>query len=525
MSQSADNTAFLSVLEALAHPESTLPSVTDLVAGIGGSDSRRQLLDAAISLTQAERGFFIEASEGENFEVLTARTFDGEGILNPLEKVVLPIASRALERNQSWWTADLDGETDWQRLKLERQPKTRSLLLIPLETGSRLLYLDHRFQEIPQEAGLDPRLSLIALALAFTPSPDTAAFKKSPAGEGKTSSRPSRKPSSANRESLDSSPIIIGEHPEMVEVKALIERVAPSRAPVLITGESGTGKELIARAIHHGSDSADGPFVSENCGAIAENLLETELFGCVKGAYTGATDDRPGLFELADGGTIFLDEIGDTSQGLQKKLLRVLQEGMIRRVGGSEMIPVDVRVVSATNRDLNSEVSAGNFREDLFYRLNVINIHLPPLRDRRSDIPLISEHILENLNAESGIDKSFTPRFLEVLSGHRWPGNIRELQNEIRRVHALSEEEMDPENLSSRVTARVSEEAPESGLDEVIAAGSLRQATEAVERRWLSEALRRYHGNRAQVCQALGIPKTTLYAKMRRYQLEDPDQG
>jgi len=525
MSQSADITALRSALESLADPDAPLLSIATLVASIREESCRPLLLDAIIEATGAERAFLLEGSDDGTFRALAARTLDREDILNPLEKVVLPIAERAVERNQEWWTGDLGSEPEWQRLERERQPKTRSLLLIPLGTDRRLLYLDHRFGEIPSGCVSDPRVALISLAFAFARSGHHEPVENN-TRRGKRSGRGTAGSSSTSAiEGDDSPPIIIGRHPKMIEIRTLIDRVAASRAPILVTGESGTGKELIARSIHRGSNSAAGPFVSENCGAIAENLIETELFGCVKGAYTGATEDRPGLFELANGGTIFLDEIGDTTSGLQKKLLRVLQEGMVRRVGGSELIPVKVRVVSATNRDLNSEVARGNFREDLFYRLNVINIHLPPLRERQSDIPLIAEHILEKLNEESGESKSYTPRLLEALARHRWPGNIRELQNELRRVHALSEEELDPEKLSIRVREETPTPAVAGGLDDVIAAGSLRKATSKMERLWLEEALRRFGGNRAQVCQALGIPKTTLYAKMRRYHLDRPDSG
>ncbi|MFQ5655101.1 MAG: sigma-54 interaction domain-containing protein, partial [Planctomycetota bacterium] len=318
------------------------------------------------------------------------------------------------------------------------------------------------------------------------------------------------------------SPSIIGQHPDVLEILALIDRIAPTSAAVLITGESGTGKELIAREIHEQSPWSDAPFISENCGAITETLLEMELFGSVKGAFTGADQDRPGLFEITSGGTLFLDEIGDTSPGLQKKLLRVLQESKVRRVGGNELIPVKVRVVSATNRDLFAEVRAGNFREDLFYRLNVINIMLPALRDRREDIPLLAEHFLQQLNDESGIEKRIPPALLEALLTHSWPGNIRELQNEVRRCYALSPLELDPGNLSPRVGAP--QERPGRQpfeLDAVLEKGSLRAATEDLEQEVLAAALKRFRGNRAVICSKLKIPKTTLYSKLKRYGLTD----
>ena len=292
-------------------------------------------------------------------------------------------------------------------------------------------------------------------------------------------------------------------------------------APILVTGESGTGKELAARSVHDRSPRAEGPFVSENCGAITETLLETELFGCVKGAYTGATEDRPGLFELAHGGTIFLDEIGDTSPGLQKKLLRVIQEGVIRRVGGQELIHIDVRIVSATNRDLASEVQQGRFREDLFYRLNVINVHLPPLRERGSDITLIAQHFLDGLNEERGTDFEFDAEIQKHLLSHGWPGNIRQLQNEIRRIHALAADQLNVHDFSDQTPQSVSPVSSQAsaGLDSVIAAGSMKSLVEQLEKQWIAEALEKFGDRRGEVCKSLGIPKTTLYAKMKRYGL------
>ena len=240
----------------------------------------------------------------------------------------------------------------------------------------------------------------------------------------------------------------------------------------------------------------------------------------MKGAYTGANDDRPGLFEIASGGTLFLDEIGDTTPGLQKKLLRALQEGVIRRVGGGDLIEVDVRIISATNKDLNREVERGNFREDLYYRLNVINVGLPPLRDRLDDVPLLADAFVRDLNHDSPLPKKITPEFLSALTAYDWPGNIRELQNQVRRAFALSDDELDPTHLSPQVTGGASQPRAELfSLDTVLELGSLKEATEDLEKRILEACLSRYQGNKAQVCSSLNIPKTTLYAKLKRYGL------
>ncbi len=487
---------------------------------------RAALLDTAIAAVGAERGFVLDRN-GEEWVVRAARTFEGEDVLHPLEKVILPVVERAEQRREAFATTNLTAEEIWPSLERQRTTRTCSLQVHPLPDGAGYLYLDHRFRAL--EAPSEPAIlaAVIGLLSWLSVREDhkvTVERLQDELRRARADSRGRLEPatrSAASGEDADSVEApIIGEHSEILEVQALINRVAPSDAPVLVTGESGTGKELVARSIHARSLRCSNAFISENCGAITETLLESELFGCVKGAYTGADEDRPGLFELASGGTIFLDEIGDTSPGLQKKLLRVLQEGMVRRVGGANLIPVDVRVLSATNRDLYQEVQSGNFREDLFYRLNVINIQLPPLRDRREDIPMLAEHFLAIQNERSGQPKETSPEWIEALLTHHWPGNIRELQNEVRRSHALSGNVLDPAHLSSRVGGGAPEVVAPFSLDTVLEAGSLKAATEDFEKSIIESALKRYRGNRAKVCETLGIPKTTLYAKIRRYALE-----
>ncbi len=488
---------------------------------------RVALLDSAIVAAGAERGFLLEHTD-DGWDVRVARTFEGEDVLNPLDKVILPLVERAVERGEGFSSSDLTADDCWPSLERQRTPRTRSLRVIPLPDGAGVLYLDHRFQaweSAPDAATLSAVIALLSWVSVREERTRTVERLQEELRRARSEARSrtgapaSGRVGAGDRPSTDG-PAIIGDHAEIIEIQQLIDRVAPSDAPVLITGESGTGKELVARAIHARSPRATGPFVSENCGAITESLLESELFGCVKGAYTGADEDRPGLFELASGGTIFLDEIGDTSPGLQKKLLRVLQEGVVRRVGGGDVVPVEVRVLSATNRDLYREVQTGNFREDLFYRLNVINIQLPPLRDRRDDVPLLAEHFLAQLNERSGMEKEISPEWIEALLTHHWPGNIRELQNEVRRSHALSGRVLDPAHLSPRVGGGAKENSTGVSLDSVLDAGSLKDAIENFERQVIEAALRRFRGNRAKVCDSLAIPKTTLYAKIRRYGLE-----
>ncbi len=245
--------------------------------------------------------------------------------------------------------------------------------------------------------------------------------------------------------------VFIGQSPAVKAVLEIVERVAKTRATVLITGESGTGKELIARMLHEKSDRASGPFVPVSCAAIPETLIEVELFGAVKGAYTGAETDRIGKFEAANGGTLFLDEIGEVPLMVQAKLLRVIQEREIQRLGSNESIPIDVRLITATNRDLEQEVAARNFREDLYYRLNVVHIHLPPLRERPEDIPLLAEYFMKKYAAENGRAlERLSPETIALLQRHCWKGNVRELENTIEAAVALAPPDADtllPEHL------------------------------------------------------------------------------
>ncbi|HLE44442.1 MAG TPA: sigma-54 dependent transcriptional regulator [Methylomirabilota bacterium] len=297
---------------------------------------------------------------------------------------------------------------------------------------------------------------------------------------------------------------VVGLSPKMVEVYRLAARAAATQATVLLLGETGTGKELIARAIHHGSARAEGPFIAVDCTALPEALFESELFGHERGAFTGAVTTKRGLLENARGGTVFLDEIGDLSPALQAKLLRALQEREIRRVGAGETIPVDVRVISATNRDLQRRVEAGEFREDLYYRLRVVTIALPPLRARREDIPLLAQHFLEKL-ARSGTTpvRGIAPAALERLAGYDWPGNVRELENAITRAATLSSAAvLTPEDFAFDAAA-----APAAGPALPQAAMTL----EAVKHWYVSRVLADVGGNKQRAAAILGVDRRTLY--------------
>ncbi|MDD5250735.1 MAG: sigma-54 dependent transcriptional regulator [Rhodocyclaceae bacterium] len=301
------------------------------------------------------------------------------------------------------------------------------------------------------------------------------------------------------------------------------QKVAPHDLAILITGESGTGKELLARAIHYASNRAERAFVVENCGALPDQLLEAELFGHKRGAFTGAYEDRIGLFQQADGGTIFLDEIGETSPAFQVKLLRALQEGEIRPVGSPRSVSVNVRVIAATNRKLEDEMRAGRFREDLYYRLAGMTLHMPALRERTMDIVPIAAGLLDRVQAGSRRRvKGFSPEALACIGAYRWPGNVRELQNEIQRMLALGEGDwLGAELLSPRVLRAAAEDGQErelqllAGLD-----GSLKERIEQLEARLIKEVLVRHRWNKTRTAEELGLSRVGLRQKLARYGME-----
>ena len=335
---------------------------------------------------------------------------------------------------------------------------------------------------------------------------------------------------------------IIGEGAAIQAVKTLIEQVCQTDATtVLICGETGTGKELVARAIHYESARAAGPFVAVNCTAIPESLIESEFYGHVKGAFTDARQDRAGYFEQADGGTLFLDEIGDMNLGMQTRLLRTLEERRVRRVGGSTEVPVDVRVVSATNRDLRQAISEGKFREDLYYRLNTFTLRVPPLRERPEDILPLAQHFLDRYSREMRKPiEGFTPEAGTLLEAHPFPGNVRELRNTIERAVILCRAgQVTPDDLMFEPTpapdgedqvpqTELSNPAPEESIPDAIRLRhveslNLNALLNAVEKEAIREALRRCNGNQSQAARLLGISRYTLLRRMAQYQMRDAE--
>jgi two-component system nitrogen regulation response regulator NtrX len=326
---------------------------------------------------------------------------------------------------------------------------------------------------------------------------------------------------------------LVGESEPIQRLREQLRRVAPTDASVLITGENGTGKELVARALHFLSRRAYKPFVEVNCAAIPEDLIESELFGHEKGAFTGASQQRRGKFDLAHEGTLFLDEIGDMSLKTQSKILRILEEQRFERVGGGRPIQVDVRVVAATNKNLEEEIAKGAFREDLYHRINVIPVHVPPLRERKEDIPLLARHFLQELaRGSDGQVKELTPGVLEVLAGLPWPGNVRELKNFVWRLAILSPgkvidlEDLALAGVSEAALSPVAAQgpslplAPVDNLNSLMQETDFRQARARFEKEYLRRKLAEFHGNVSVMAEAVGLERSHLYRKLRGYGLE-----
>ena len=320
------------------------------------------------------------------------------------------------------------------------------------------------------------------------------------------------------KETIEARHEIVGRSFAVNSLIERIEKVAATPARVLITGENGTGKELVARAVHRGSPRASGPFVEVNCAAIPSELIESELFGHMKGSFTGAISDRPGKFEQADGGTLFLDEIGDMSLAAQAKVLRVLEDNELTRIGGAKRIAVDVRVLAATNKDLPAEITAGRFREDLFYRLNVVPVTVPPLRERREDISLLVQHFLNVLSEREGMaPRGITPEAITRLESLDWPGNVRELRNTIERLLILSS---GPKITAGDVERLVGQRPVETtSMGALAECSTFEEFKQAAERAFLLVKLRAFDWNVSETARALDMPRSNLYKKIERYGL------
>ncbi len=494
------------------------------------------LLDETIKLARAERGFVIFFS-GNDYSLASARNFDGEALKMAQQKFSKTILQQMRSSGKALVLLDAMQDSRLQESKSLLDMALRSILCVPIRLGEEWLgaiYLDNRFQAGAFSENSTQVVSLFADQVALS----LKALQNLEQSEAHAQelevlqrqlarlnenlhdevqrTRQERDQAMALLDSVPEPtllPGIIGRSKTLRRTIATIRQLKNAEPTVYIHGESGTGKELMARALHQNSPRAKEPFLAINCAAFSEAILDSELFGHVKGAFTGADRDRTGLFASADRGTIFLDEVGDMPSGMQAKLLRVLQEGEIRPVGSNRNIKVSVRILAASNRDLKTLMTAGSFREDLYYRLNVVRLDLPPLRERVEDIPHLAQHFMRH-NSQ-GIPEALLAMdeaAMEYLIQYPWPGNIRELQNEVERALILGKGHIKVKNLSPHLVT------PSTQMDMSHDAGMTEQI-QALERRLLVQALETSHGNKKTAAAQLKIPRTKLYQLIKKYQL------
>jgi transcriptional regulator with GAF, ATPase, and Fis domain len=526
----------------------------------------RSIVDSAIALAGAERGFLLLDEsipalgggelrlndDGEipiPLRVRVARSFDHEDIPVPSSRLSTGIAARVIETRQALMSVDAGRDSRFSGMASVEDLRLRSVICVPLaasaERGAKVdgvLYVDNRLQESAFAADDLELMRLLAdqAAIAIR----NARLMSELRERNEKLVQSARKIELLNEQlgrkvrDRDSElavvraelgrergrydyTAIVGASDGMRKVFQQLDRIIVSDLPVMIHGESGTGKELIARAIHFNGPRKAKAFVTENCAALPDTLLESELFGHTRGAFTGAHKAKKGLLEQADGGTLFLDEIGDMSTEMQKKLLRVLQEGEFRAIGSEERVKVDVRIIAASHQKLEQLVKDGKFREDLYYRVNVLKVDLPPLRERREDIPLLAEALLARAARDAGRPTPHLPReVLAALAAHEWPGNVRELENEMRRLVVLTGEEVRLEHLSQTVIER---RAPllngASGGALGDGGGSIREAVADLEKRSIEAAIASCGGNKSRAAKLLGISRFALQRKLDKYGL------
>ncbi len=463
------------------------------------------LMDAVIEITNADKGFLI-LLEGENLDVKVARNLNRENIADAVSQLSDSIIAKVVRSRKPVIVSDAMSDDEFGSAKSVMHLKVSSVICVPLLDRGRLLGLIYVGNDSIRDLFQDQTLRVLTV---FSSQASLIVANALLLNE----LRHDNKRLSDRLEQYRFGEIV-GTSAPMQAVFRKVEKISPTDISVLITGETGTGKELIAREIHNRSPRAGKPFITINCGAIPENLLESELFGHKKGAFTDAVQDRRGLFEEASGGTLFLDEIGELPLGLQVKLLRVLEDEKIRRLGETRDVQVDVRIIAATHRDLLNETKAGRFREDLFYRLNVLPIHCPPLRERREDVPLLIDHFLSRNNARLGTDiRGIDTEARRLLYEYAWPGNVRELENEVQRLVIQAEPGaiVGPELLSGEIR-QVEGVINEAGAEK----GALKDRVEQVEKFILLEALREHNNNKTSAAKALGITREGLHKKLKQ---------
>ena len=469
-----------------------------------------RVVDAVVQIAGADRGFLMRMREDGKLHFEIARSRD-EATLPPDEfQISWGIAEEAAHRRETVWVPDAVGSSLFQDRKSVRELSLRTVVALPILTAGRVLgvlYVDshsiaHEFT--PEDiAILEGFAAQVAVALENARQHEELKDSKNRLEMENLNLRRALKEESRYG-------LLVGRSPKMLRVIELMEKVIPTQVSVLIQGETGTGKELIARAIHLNGPRREKNFMAVNCGALPESLLESELFGYRKGAFTGASEDRIGLFEAADGGTLFLDEVGEMAATLQVKLLRVLQDSQIRRVGDTVSRRVDFRLIAATNRDLKTEVEAGRFRQDLFYRLNVVPLSLPPLRERGEDTLLLAQHFLELFSKQqTKAVRGLNAESRELLLRHPWPGNVRELENAMARAVALADEGGAIEPLLFGLGAPATRRWDGQH--------TLRETLDAVEAETIREALRQCESNVSRAARALGVSRQHLHNRMNAH--------
>ncbi|RKY12857.1 MAG: sigma-54-dependent Fis family transcriptional regulator [Planctomycetota bacterium] len=520
----------------------------------------KTIMQKVLEVVSAERAFLL-LREGGELRTYLSRTFDGETVRRADLKVSHSIAKTVMETNEPVLSVNAQEDSRFRDAMSVHGLGLKSILCVPLRLEGRpigVLYVDNRFEKgafgerelrflelFADQAALAVRNARLfeesrkkqqQLQEALAKIEELNRRLQKALARREADLREARHTLATHAHSLKHDfSAIITRSPKMLEALYVVDKVIESDVPVLIEGESGTGKELVARAIHNNSPRRRGRFVAVNCSAIPPQLLESEFFGYVRGAFTGAEKEKEGLFERANGGTLFLDEVGDMPLQLQAKLLRVLEEKRVRRLGSTDERYVDVRVISATNKDLLRLVAEGHFREDLFYRLNVVSVRLPPLRERQEDIPLLVERILEEIAARTAREKKRISRdALDVLLRYDWPGNVRELRNEMERAAALADECIEVEHLSERIVAAVMEKVQDKDVAALrarleakkgVGLARIRQEiVGAVEKAAIEAVLQEVGWKKSAAARRLGISRPTLDAKIARYGIRPPQR-
>jgi len=500
-------------------------------AAAGDGLGTTELVDRAVAALRAERGFLVLVEDGGTRTTAAARLYDRTDLPGGEERLSTAVVERVLGSGEALHSLDAERDARFEAAASAHDLGLRSLLAVPVRRGDAVvgvLQVDHRMQSGAFESADVELLRAFAalVELAFARGEDARevsaertrvrelAARLESIGDEAARAESERVAEPRTRREY---PSIVGRSPAMEQVFATLDRIVECELPVFVHGESGTGKELVARAIHELGARKGGPFVSENCAALPDSLLESELFGHARGAFTGADRAKKGLIEQAHGGTLFLDEIGDMSAEMQKKLLRVLQEGEVRPVGSSQRVTVDVRLVSASHRDLERMVAEGRFREDLFYRIDVLELRLPPLRERPEDVPLLARALLERAAAQmQRVPPTLSPAALDRLCRHGWPGNVRELENEMRRAVVLGRSVVEAGDLSDSVGTHVPVDAPAPSAAGF--RGDLPTVIAEFERRAIEAALERHDGNKSRAAEDLGLSRFALQRKLDKYQ-------